>query len=90
MKEGDDEKELFARLSSNFRHELSDNARITNDAVVTYDEVRTRAEDTIAVTSKLIGNLAGRASFNVRFNSHPPAGIKSTDTLTKLSLLYEF
>ncbi len=90
VKAGEDEKEVFARLGSNFRYDLSDNARITNDAVVTYDAVRTRAEDTVAVTSKLIGNLAGRASFNVRYNSHPPEGIKGTDTLTKLSLVYGF
>lgn len=90
VKVGNDEKEVLARLGSNFRHDLSDNARITNDAVVTYDAVRTRAEDTIAVTSKLIGELAGRASFNVRYNSDPPAGIKSTDTLSKLSLVYGF
>ena len=51
---------------------------------------RSRIEDTVAVTSKLIGNLAGRASFNVRFNTDPPADIKGTDTLTKLSIVYEF
>ena len=44
----------------------------------------------VAVTSKLIGNLSGRASFNVRYNSNPPDDIRSTDTLSKLSLVYEF
>ena len=87
---GDTEREVFARLGSTFRHDLSGNARVTNEAVLSYDEVRTRIEDTVAVTSKLIGSLAGRASFNVRFNSDPPANIKATDTLTKLSIVYEF
>ena len=87
---GAHEDELFARIVANFRYEISENARFTNETLVTYDAVRTKAENTVAVTSKLIGNLSGRVSFNVRYNSNPPVAIKSTDTLTKLSLVYGF
>ena len=33
-------------------------------------------------------SLSGRVSFNVAHNAEPPAGVKRTDTLTKLSLVY--
>jgi putative salt-induced outer membrane protein len=87
---GEQKNTVFARFYSAFRHELSDTARLTNDLLVTVDHITTRIDNTVALTSKLIGNLSGRVSFNVRHDAEPLPGIKKTDTLTKLSLVYGF
>ena len=87
---GEEQNAVFARFYSVFRHEISDTARLTNDLLVTFDHITTRIDDTVAVTSKLVGNLSGRVSFNVRHDTEPRPGVKKTDTLTKLSLVYGF
>ena len=87
---GEEQNAVFARFYSAFRHEISDTARLTNDLLVTVDHITTRIDDTVAVTSKLVGNLSGRVSFNVRHDTEPRPGVKKTDTLTKLSLVYGF
>ncbi|MDX2221506.1 MAG: DUF481 domain-containing protein [Rhodospirillaceae bacterium] len=86
-----DEKELFGRGSILFETQLSDTAKLTNDFSVAYDSDRTKIEDTLALTATLVGSLAGRASFNLRYNSNPPGlTIKKTDTVTKFALVYSF
>ena len=54
------------------------------------DNERVKIEDTMAVTSTLIRDLAARISVNARHNTSPPAGVKRTDTLSKVSLVYAF
>lgn len=84
------EDEFLIRGSANFEYDFSDNVAVTNDFVVTWDSDRTKIENTVAVTSTLIGNLATRASFNIRYNTDPPLLTKKTDTLSKISLVYGF
>jgi len=45
---------------------------------------------TTALTSKVMGNISARASFNVTSESNPPPGIDSTNTITRLTLVYSF
>jgi putative salt-induced outer membrane protein len=86
-----DEKEIFARGTALFEWTMSDNAKLSNDLSLRWDAERTKIENTLAITSKLIGSLAARASFNVRHTSSPPrATLKKTDTVTKLALVYSF
>jgi putative salt-induced outer membrane protein len=86
-----DEKEIFARGTALFEWAMSDSAKLSNDFSLRWDDERTKIENTLAVTSKLVGNLAARASFNIRHTSNPPrAPLKKTDTITKLALVYSF
>ena len=45
---------------------------------------------TTALTTKIMGNISARASFNVTSESDPPPGINSTNTITRLTLVYSF
>jgi putative salt-induced outer membrane protein len=86
-----DEKQLFARGTATFDWQMSDNAKLSDELVISWDQERTKVENTLAVTSKLIGALSGRASVNLRHNTRPPdAGIKKTDTISKVALVYSF
>jgi putative salt-induced outer membrane protein len=45
---------------------------------------------TTALTTKLYGDLAARASFEVRHESEPPPGRENTDTTSRVTLVYGF
>jgi putative salt-induced outer membrane protein len=45
---------------------------------------------TTALTTKIMGDISARASFNVISESDPPPGIESTNTITRLTLVYSF
>ena len=43
-----------------------------------------------AITTKLVGALSARLSFLLQYNSAPPPPLESTDTTTRLTLVYGF
>jgi putative salt-induced outer membrane protein len=45
---------------------------------------------TTALTTKVMGNLSARASFNITSESNPPPRIDNTNTITRLTLVYSF
>lgn len=85
-----DDDLIFARGTATVDYQLSDQAKLTNEALVTGDNQRVRMEDTLSVTSTLIRDIALRASLNARYVSNPPVGIKKLDTLSKVALVYAF
>jgi putative salt-induced outer membrane protein len=88
---GRNDDNIFIRGTSAVEYKLSDNAKLANEFFVSGDSDRVKIENTFSVTSTLIRNLAARISLNVRNNSNPPvAGVKKTDTLSKVSLVYTF
>jgi len=88
---GGSDNNVFVRASGRFEYKLSDNAKLANELFVSGDSDRTKIENTFSVTSTLVRNLAARISFNARHNTNPPSiGIKKTDTLSKVSLVYAF
>ena len=87
---GGHESQAFARGTAEIEYKLSDNAQLTNEALVTGDIKRVKIEDTFSVTSTLIRDIAARVSVNARYNSDPPVTVRKTDTLSKVSLVYAF
>lgn len=45
---------------------------------------------TTSLTTKIMGNLSARTSFNITSEGSPPAGIDNTNTITRLTLVYSF
>lgn len=82
--------EFVVRGSADFEYDISATTSLTNNSIVTWDSSRTTLENTTALTSTLLGDLATRLSFNIRHNTDPPLLTKKTDTLTKVSLVYGF
>jgi len=82
---------IFARGTATAEYQLSDNAKIANEMLITGDNHRLKVENTLSVTSTLITDIALRASINARYNSNPPAvAVKRVDTLSKIALVYAF
>jgi putative salt-induced outer membrane protein len=92
-----DEKQLFVRGTALLDWQMSDSAKLSDELSISWDDERTKVENTLSVTSKLIGSLAARASVNVRHNTRPPpvavraaGSVKKTDTISKIALVYSF
>ncbi|WP_375394130.1 YdiY family protein [uncultured Sphingomonas sp.] len=45
---------------------------------------------TTALAAKLIGPLSGQVSYNIQYESEPPAGSSGTNTTTRAGLVYSF
>jgi len=85
-----DDDQVFARGTVTADYQLSDNAKLTNEMLITGDTNRLKVENTFAVTSTLIRDIAARFSINLRYNTDPPLAVKRVDTLSKVSLVYAF
>jgi putative salt-induced outer membrane protein len=85
-----DDDLIFARGTATVDYQLSDTAKLTNETLITGDNQRVTIEDTISVSSSLVGDLALRASVNARYNSNPPPAVEKIDTLSKVALVYAF
>ncbi len=75
---------------SEFSHAFNDSVTLSNSTGVMYAEESTQISNILAVTSKFSDALSGRASYEVRHDTNPPAGFEETDTATRLSLVYGF
>ncbi len=84
------ENEFLIRGSADFDYDITDTVNLTNVFIVSWDSSRTKLENTLALTSKLIGDLSTRLSVNVRYDIDPPLLTRKTDTLSKVSLVYGF
>ena len=82
------ETEPTARIASGLVWNLNENAKLTNDLAFNLGTDKAITTDTLALTTKLIGALAARASVELRHNSAPPAGSEELDSISKLSLVY--
>lgn len=74
--------------ASNYVFAFNDNVRFTNDTDAIYAQESTQFTNTAALTATLIDALSARFSFDVRHDTDPPAGFESTDTATRVSLVY--
>ena len=81
------EKDVFAGIDSRFSESLGLGYRVI-DAY--FDSQSNTIESTTALTTRLSGALAARASFNIRTESDPPLGREQTDTTTRAALVYSF
>jgi putative salt-induced outer membrane protein len=78
------------RIGSNFLYKFNENVSFSNDTEYVTSDVSNQLINIAAITSKLFGALAARASFEVRNESNPQFGRKATDTFTRFSLVYGF
>ena len=63
---------------------------LTQNAALYADAITSTVSGTTAVTAKLMGPLSARLSYNVQYESNPPDGRRTTDTLSRASLVYDF
>lgn len=88
---GTSENNFAGRVSVNYLWNILPDIALT-EVVSFYGESRddTLTSDT-ALTAKLIGSLAAALSYHVNYESNPPVGtLTTTDTITRITLVYSF
>ncbi len=82
-------EELIGQVGVNYEHTLTETTKIVDKLLVEAGVNNTFTQNDLSVQVKILGSLALAAGYGVRYNSNPPDGFKSTDTLTTLNLVYE-
>ena len=73
-----------------YEQALTDTTRVIEKLVVESGSSNTFASNELALQVKMSDAFALSAGIAVRHNSDPPVGLKKTDTLTTLNLVYGF
>jgi putative salt-induced outer membrane protein len=79
-----------ARGAASFLWNINDSMKFTQTGVLFYDSFNTSTQAISALTAKLTGALSARASFQFNSESNPPAGRKSSDTTSRVTVVYSF
>lgn len=85
-----DENSLAFRAGTSLGWDISPTTRFTQTATGYFESGSSSLLSSTALTAQLVGALSARLSFNVQYESDPPAGDKHTDTITRATLVYAF
>ena len=75
---------------SKFEWNLNDKVTFSNITDVLYAEESTQISNGLALTAQINGSLSARFGFDTRYDTNPPEGFESTDTATKIGVVYKF
>lgn len=97
---GESEERLAALFGMDFDWRITDRLTLTQDtnavaetggqAVVFVDSNNTSLNVITGLDAKVSNNLTARLSYQLEYDSNPPAGAVKTDTLTRFTLVYGF
>ncbi|MFZ4689247.1 MAG: DUF481 domain-containing protein [Polymorphobacter sp.] len=79
-----------ARGAGNFWWAVTPSVSLSENATVFYDSFNTSVQSITALTAKLNGALSARASFQFNSESNPPLGRDTTDTVSRVTIVYSF
>ena len=81
-------EELAYRGASRIKYQLNENVSLYNDTELLYSSSDTYLWNETGITAQLFGNLAARASYRVDYHSDVPLGSVSTDTISRVGVVY--
>lgn len=84
-----DENTVAGRGASRFAWKLSGATEFTSDTAVFFAGAAT-VNTTAALTSRMFGAVGMRISYNLAWEEEPPEGLKSLDTTSRVTLVYDF
>ncbi|MFM7626682.1 MAG: YdiY family protein, partial [Gammaproteobacteria bacterium] len=87
---GRTESEAILAGELKYEHALTETTKIIDKFVVEVGSSNTFAANDLALQVKMSDKFSLSAGIGVRYNSDPPGGLKTTDTLTTLNLVYGF
>lgn len=80
---------LVEQAKLEFERGLSETTRVLNQALVESGVDNTFIRNDISLQVKIMDSLALAVGYSVRYNTRPPEGFDTTDTLSTLNLVYE-
>jgi putative salt-induced outer membrane protein len=75
---------------SKFAWALNDKVELSNITDILYASESTQISNGLALTAQINGSLSARFGFDTRYDTNPPDGFESTDTATKIGVVYKF
>lgn len=82
--------QAIGRGYMNFDHKFNANTSLRDTLLIEYGSDNTFARNDFGVLVKMSEALALKAALEVRHNTDVPVGVKNTDTLSTLNLVYGF
>ena len=79
-----------AVAKSEFSWAFNERVELSNKTDMIYAEDSTQVSNGLALTAQINGSLSARFGFDTRYDTNPPDGFKSTDTATKIGVVYKF
>jgi putative salt-induced outer membrane protein len=84
------ESSFAARGNVDLDWKLTSGLTLRQDASAYLQRYNSTVSSTTAMAAKLLGPLAAQLSYTVQYESMPPVGRVSTDTISRASLVYTF
>jgi putative salt-induced outer membrane protein len=78
------------RLAAKFSYKFSEASEFKETAFSELASDNRHTESTTSLRSRINGNLSMKAAFTVTDNSQTPEGVKKTDTITSITLVFDF
>lgn len=88
--DGTREDDGILRLAVNYAWQLSKTAELTEVAFTEIGSNNTHSESETGLKLRINGNLAMKLSYRMLHNSEVPAGSEELDTITAVTLVYDF
>ena len=88
--DGREQASLASRGSVDFDWKLTPGILLSQDASMYLERYSSTISSTTAVTARVLGPLAASLSYNIQYESDPPVGRVTTDTIGRASLVYTF
>lgn len=98
--DGRDESRIAGLLGIDFDWNITDRLKLTQDtnavaetgssAIAVIDSRNTSLNLITGLNAKINNKLSARLSYAIDYNSNPPPGAVQTDTLSRMTLIYDF
>lgn len=86
---GEREQDLVVQSTVDFEHALTETSQILNKLLIEYGENNTFVQNDLSLQVKIMSSLALALGYSVRYNTDPPPGFETTDTLMTVNLVFE-
>lgn len=87
--QGARDEDLVEQAKAEFERSLNENTRLLNQFLAEAGSDNTFMRNDFSVQVKIVSSLALALGYSVRYNTKPPEGFATTDTLSTLNLVYE-
>lgn len=88
--EGSDEREAILRAYTKYQWQLSDSATFSQELQMEKGGENTITKSVTALRTTIVGALAMKLAYTIKYTQHVPEGIKHADTETSVTLVYTF
>lgn len=87
---GERKSEPIVRLAGTYEWQISENAIFSETGFSEIGSENAHTESETALKLKVIGRLATKLSYRIIHNNEVPPGTEKTDTITAVTLVYDF